>query len=79
MSLMALRKDVDVKSYQLLQTHKPIDTSLPDMGISLTGKVIIDIDYKKESVWSNLFFNTLLPLALLIGVLSLGMRMISKK
>ena len=78
-SLMSLRKDIPTHYYNVLESKKPIDTSLTEMGISLTGDVIIDIDYYEEGIWSRLLFNTILPIAFLLLILSIGMRMLSKR
>ena len=49
---MSLQKDVEIKTYDIIHTQKPLDTSLIDMGISLTGDTTISIEYKGESLLS---------------------------
>ena len=71
---MSLQKDVKIDNYDVLQTKKPLDTSLLDMGISLTGTTVIDIEYKGESILSGLFFNTIIPILLLVILFSVGMK-----
>jgi hypothetical protein len=34
---MSLQKDLTIKYYDVIETKKPLDTSLVDMGIALTG------------------------------------------
>ena len=71
---MSLQKDVKIDNYDVFQTKKPLDTSLLDMGISLTGDTVIDIEYKGESILSGLFFNTIIPILLLVILFSVGMK-----
>lgn len=79
MSLMSLQKNIEIKHFDLLETKKPLDTSLTDMGISLTGDVIIDVEYEKESFLTSLFLNTVLPILLLVLLFTVGMRIFSGK
>jgi hypothetical protein len=46
---MMLNKTFVEEYYNIYQTKKPIDTSLPELGISMTGKVIINVKYVTQS------------------------------
>lgn len=46
--LMTLDKNVKVHNYEVLTTTKPLDSSLSDLGISLTGTTTIDVSYEKQ-------------------------------
>jgi len=76
---MSLQKNIDIKYYDLLKTKKPLDTSLSDMGIALTGDTIIDIQYEEESFLTSLLLNTLLPILLLVLLFTVGMRIFGGK
>lgn len=79
MSLMSLQKNIEITTYDVLETKKPLDTSLVEMGISLTGSTIIDVEYKEESFLTSLFLNTVLPILLLVLLFTVGMRIFSGK
>ena len=79
LSLMSLQKDLTIKYYDVIETKKPLDTSLVDMGIALTGWSVIDIVYEEESLLAWLFFNTILPILLLVVIFTVGMRFFSGK
>ena len=48
-SIMMLNKTFTEEYYNVYQTKKPIDTSLPELGVSMTGKVIINVKYVTQS------------------------------
>ena len=78
-SLMSFQKNVEIETYDVLETKKPLDTSLTDMGIALTGGTIIDVEYKEESFLTSLFLNTILPILFLVLLFTVGMRIFSGK
>ena len=73
--LMSLQKNVKIEHYNILTTKKPLDTSLVDMWISLTGSTIIDIEYKEDSFLSSLFFDNILPILILVAIFAVAMRL----
>lgn len=73
--LMSLQKNVKIEHYNVLTTKKPLDTSLVDMWISLTGSTIIDIEYKEDSFLSSLFFDNILPILILVVIFAIAMRL----
>lgn len=73
---MSLQSNVDVSYFDVVKTKKPLDTSLTDMGIALTGGSELDIVYEEESLLSSLFFNTILPVIFLVLIFTLGMRLL---
>ncbi len=72
---MSLQKNVKVTYYDIITTKKPLDTSLADMGISLTGATIIDVEYKEDSFLSSLFFDNILPILILVAIFAIAMRL----
>jgi len=64
-----------IEYYNILMTKKPLDTSLVDMGISLTGSTIIDVEYKEDSFLSSLFFDNILPILILVAIFAIAMRL----
>jgi hypothetical protein len=49
LTLMSLNKKLKVKNYTVLKTVKPLESSLTDLWISLTGTTAIDVLYEKPS------------------------------
>ena len=47
--LMSLNKSLKIKDYTVFKSIKPIESSLTDLGISLTGTTKIDVSYEKQS------------------------------
>lgn len=78
-SLMSLQKKLDVKYYDVQTTTKPLDSSLGEMGIVLTGETIIQIENEKESFLTRLFVNTVLPMLVVVVIFILGMRLLGGK
>ena len=76
---MSLQKNVKVTYYDIITTKKPLDTSLADMGISLTGTTIIDVEYKEDSFLSSLFFDNILPILILVAIFAIAMRLMGGK
>lgn len=75
LSLMSLQKNVKIENYDVMTTKKPLDTSLTDMGILLTGNTIIDIEYEEKSFLSSLFFDNILPILILVAIFVIAMRL----
>ena len=74
-SMMSLQKNMKIEYYNILMTKKPLDTSLVDMGISLTGSTVIDVEYKEDSFLSSLFFDNILPILILVAIFAIAMRL----
>jgi hypothetical protein len=72
---MSLQKNMKIEYYNILMTKKPLDTSLVDMGISLTGSTVIDVEYKEDSFLSSLFFDNILPILILVAIFVIAMRL----
>ena len=79
MPLMSLQKNVKINHYDVLSTKKPIDTSLTDMGISLTGTTTVDVVYEERSFLANLFMENILPLLIIIAIFAIAMRLLGGK
>jgi ATP-dependent Zn protease len=56
-SLMSLNKNLTETYYNLLTTKKPINTSMGDLGISLTGAIPVDIVFNTQGWLSKLVEN----------------------
>ena len=70
---MTLGSKVSVTNYTVSKTSKPLDSSLEDMGISLTWSTIIDIKYTEQSFLGWLF-SDILPFLIILAVFALFMR-----
>ena len=66
------------KNYLIYETSKPADTSLPELGIVLTGDVPVDIFYDETWFMTRLFLEQILPILFFIGLLIVGMRMMGR-
>jgi len=55
LSLMSLHKSLTEQQYNLFETKKPVNTSLHELGISLTWEVPIAVVFTKKSIRSKLF------------------------
>lgn len=77
-SFMSLKKSLTEEKYNLLTTKKPINTSMSDLGISLTWSIPVDIVFNKQSVLSKIFENVW-PLLLFLVLLFFLMRFIMPK
>lgn len=72
--LMTLQKKVKINNYTVFKTTKPIESSLADLGISLTGSTTIDVSYEKQSFLWWLFLEQILPILILISLFGLAMK-----
>lgn len=79
LTLMSLNKKLKVKNYSVLKTVKPLESSLTDLWISLTGTTAIDVLYEKPSFLWSLFTDHILPILILIGLFALGMKFLWPK
>lgn len=77
--MMSVQKDLNIHYYNVLTTKKPLDTSLQDMGINITGTTLIDVQYKEDSRLTNLFLDNVLPLVILAALFMLAMRLMGGK
>lgn len=60
-SLLSFKKDVVIEYFNVYQTKKPIDTSLADLGISITGDTIVEVVYNEQWI-VGFFMEHILPL-----------------
>lgn len=68
------------KSYIIYQTSKPADTSLPELGISLTGTTTpVNIIYDEQSLIGQVLLEQILPLIFFIFILILAFRFFGPK
>lgn len=65
-------------NYQIRQTNKPVDTSLLELWLALTGSIPVDITYDESSFIERLFLEQLIPLLLFIGLLVLVFRFMGR-
>lgn len=56
-SFMSLNKSVTEENYNLFTTKKPLNTSMKDLGISLTWTIPVEIVFNKQGVRSKVFEN----------------------
>ncbi len=72
--LMSLNKTAKIRNYSVLTTTKPLDSSLTDLGISLTWATQIDVSYDKQGFFSSLFTDHILPIIILMVLFAVAMR-----
>ncbi len=77
--VMLLGKDVQIKSFKVYETQKPIRLTLPELGISLTGEIPVEVEYQTGSFLGRFIFETLLPILLFMGFLLFLFRGIGPK
>ena len=79
MSSMALRNKIEQKFFNVVTTYKPLDSSLPELGISLTGQTIVDINFQEQGGISKFFIDQILPILFFIGIFLLFMKFFGPK
>ncbi len=52
--LMSFRKTIVEQNYSVYESKKPLSSSLKDLGISMTGKVLIDVAFDKTSMFEKI-------------------------
>lgn len=68
------------KQYLIYEANKPVDTSLQELGISLSGATTpIDIAFEEKSLLGSVFIEQILPLLFFVGVLLLAFRFFGPK
>jgi cell division protease FtsH len=65
--------------FTVFQTNKPADTSLPDLGIALTGATNISVVFTQDNFLSKLLLEQVLPLVFFILILVLAFRIFGPK
>lgn len=53
-SFMLVRKTLIQQYVNVYETKKPLGTSLSDLGISMTGNIVVDVQFNEETRRSNL-------------------------
>lgn len=66
---MLLKETIKQVKYKVYKTNKPWDTSLNELGFSLTGSTPIDIKTNQDSVIWKVFLEQILPLLFFVVVL----------
>ncbi|MFA6255561.1 MAG: ATP-dependent zinc metalloprotease FtsH [Candidatus Absconditabacterales bacterium] len=69
-SFMAVKKNLTEQYINIFQTKKPLGTSLKDLGISLTGPVIVDVKFN-EKTWRSTLLSDVGPLLIFFVILML--------
>ncbi|MCX6823977.1 MAG: ATP-dependent zinc metalloprotease FtsH [candidate division SR1 bacterium] len=69
-SFLSVPKKLTEQYVNLFETKKPIGTSLKDLGISLTGPVIIDVKFN-EKTWRSTLLQDVGPLLIFFVILFL--------
>lgn len=67
------------KLYTVYKTNKPADTSLPELGISLTWSTIVDVKFNEQWLVSKLLLEQVLPLVFFIFILILAFKFFGPK
>ena len=66
--------------YKLITTNKPIDTSLSELGFSLTGSTTpLKITFTESSLIEKLFVDQIVPLLFFLLLLVVFMRLMGGK
>lgn len=63
--LMSFRKTIVEQNYSVFESKKPLSSSLQDLWISMTGKVLIDVVFDKKGVLEKIL-EQVLPILLLL-------------
>ncbi len=66
---MGLREKIIPLKYEIYKTEKPIQTSLKDLWINLSGNIPIIVKYKEEGIWEKLLVN-ILPVILVFFLIA---------
>ena len=51
---MTVKKSLIEQYVNVFETKKPLGTSLKDLGISMTGAVIVNVKFNEKSRWAQL-------------------------
>lgn len=76
---MLLRETIKQKNYKRFNTNKPADTSLTELGFSLTWAIPINVDITEKSVLGTLFLEQLLPLLFFVWIIILLFKFLGPK
>lgn len=63
------------RDYKVLGAKKPLDTSISELGMSLTGKTLVSISYEEKN-WIMSFLEQFGSILLLLVILSFGMKFV---
>lgn len=74
-----LKEKINEINYNIYTTNKPFDTSLTELGISLTGKTQIIVSFNERGFWGKLFMDQLLPLLFFVGLIFILFRFMGPK
>lgn len=74
-SFLLIRDSLPIKNYEIYKTFKPSDTSLNELWFSLTWETAIEVKYTESSLLWKIFFETFLPILLLIVFLVIMFKM----
>lgn len=77
-TLWGLQKWADRARYLVYNASKPVSSSLQDLGISLTGEVLVDAEYEVQTVLQKLF-ETVGPVLLLFVLFIILVRFVMPK
>jgi len=72
-SFMTVRKTLVEQYVNVYETKKPLGTSLGDLGISMTGNVIVEVAFNEKSFWAKLL-SDVWPLLLFFVIFILILR-----
>lgn len=70
---MTVKKNLTEQYVNLFETKKPLGTSLNDLGISMTGAVIVDVKFNEKS-WRSQLLQDVWPLLLFFVIFILILR-----
>lgn len=74
-----LKKPLIEQNYRIMTANKPIDSSLTELWISLTGGTTVDIIFNESSFIGSFFAEQILPLLFFVLLLFLVMRYFGPK
>ncbi len=78
LSFMTIRKHIIQQFVNVYETEKPLGTSLTDLGISMTGNVIVDVHFNEQSRRSKLL-SDIWPLLLFFVLFIVFLRFVMPK
>lgn len=76
---IASQNKIQQKFFDVVTSYKPLDTSLPELWISLTGKTIVDISFQEKNGLVSFLVDHILPILFFIGIFLLFMKFFGPK
>ncbi len=76
---MAFNQALEVEKYNRIETKKPADSSMTDLGFDFMGDTPIKVDYTQRSTLASMFLEHILPLVFFVFILAFVFKLMRGK